>query len=211
MELFIILGILTGTYLIALARRMTSLIRSFRLQSFFLSVSVFLSATHQRHAELYLIAVLLFTLKVILIPRFLFRITEKIRVNENIGLFLNSQLSLLCALIFTYASWMFSLRLVARQEVLQVFALTSAFAVILAGLFIMIFRMKALTQTIGILIMENGIFLLASALAGGMPFLVEIALCLDIFVSVIILNVFVYRINKMFAHIDVNKLNTLKG
>jgi hydrogenase-4 component E len=78
------------------------------------------------------------------------------------------------------------------------------------GLFIMIFRMKALSQVIGFLVMENGLFLVASAVSGGMPFFVEIAIFMDVFVSVVIFGIFIYRINKLFTHIDVSKLNTLR-
>jgi hydrogenase-4 component E len=75
----------------------------------------------------------------------------------------------------------------------------------------MIFHRKALTQIIGLLVMENGLFLAASAVSGGMPFFVEIAIFFDVFVCVIILGVFVYKINSLFTHIDVNKLTQLKG
>jgi hydrogenase-4 membrane subunit HyfE len=40
---------------------------------------------------------------------------------------------------------------------------------------------------------------------------VEMAIFMDVFVSVIIMGIFVYRINKLFTHIDVNKLSSLKG
>jgi len=94
-------------------------------------------------------------------------------------------------------------------------ALTSmlaiAFFIVLAGLFLMITRMSALAQIIGLLVMENGLFLLASTVSGGMPFFVEIAIFFDVFVSVVIMGLFVHRINKLFTHIDVNKLSRLKG
>ena len=44
-----------------------------------------------------------------------------------------------------------------------------------------------------------------------MPFLMEIAVFFDIFVFVVILGIFVYRINEVFTHIDVDKLTNLKG
>jgi hydrogenase-4 component E len=75
----------------------------------------------------------------------------------------------------------------------------------------MISRITALAQIIGLLVMENGLFLLASAVSGGMPFFVEIAIFFDVFVSVVIMGFFIYRINKFFTHIDVNKLSNLKG
>jgi len=193
------------------AKRIASLVTAFRLQSFLLFIYTLIEALKQRHAELYIVALLLFVLKVVLIPHILAKIVRKIKVNENLGLFVNVQLSLLIGLGFTYCSWIFSRMVVPTQDTSMAIALTAAFTVTLAGMFIMIFRMKALSQTIGLLVMENGIFLLAASIAGGMPFFVEIAIFMDILISVIILNVFVYRINKLFTHIDAGKLNQLKG
>jgi len=81
----------------------------------------------------------------------------------------------------------------------------------LVGMFLMIFRKKAISQIIGLLVMENGLFLLAAAIANGLPFFIEITIFFDILVSVMILGVFVYRINTLFTHIDTNKLTRLKG
>jgi hydrogenase-4 component E len=93
----------------------------------------------------------------------------------------------------------------------QAYPFTVSLSVTMVGMFIMIFRMKALAQVIGLMAMENGLFLAAATVSGGMPFFVEIAIFFDIFVCVIISGVFVYRINKLFTHIDVSKLRELRG
>lgn len=209
MELFILFGILVGTYSMVIAKRVTSLVRSFGVQSLFLSAFVFISGVREHNLEVLLVAVLLFGVKVIAIPHTLRRIMAKIKVNQNMGMFLNSQLSLCVALLFTYGSWQFGRMLVESD--FEIFRLAVSFSVILTGVFLMMFRMKALSQVLGILVMENGVFLLGACVTGGMPFFVEIAIFFDVFISVIILNIFVYRINKMFTHIDVDKLNSLKG
>jgi hydrogenase-4 component E len=209
MELFILFGILSGTYMMAIAKRLSSLVRSFAIQSLFLSAFVFHAGLAERNLEVCLVALLLFCVKVIAIPFSLRRIIDKIKVDQNMGMFLNSQLSLLTVMLFTYGSWQFGRMLV--QGDFEVFRLAVSFSVVLTGVFIMMFRMKALSQVVGILVMENGVFLLGACVTGGMPFFVEIAIFLDVFISVLILNVFVYRINKMFTHIDVDKLNSLKG
>ncbi len=194
-----------------IAKRFTSLARGFALQSFFLFLYTLILAVREREIQLYIVAGLLFIFKVVLIPHFLNRIARKIKINENLGLFVNTQLSLVLILAGTYASWSFSRMLVPAQDSGTGIVLTAAFTIILSGMFLMIFRMKALSQIVGLLLMENGIFLAASAVSGGMPFFVEMAIFLDVLLSVIILNVFVYRINKMFTHIDAAKLNKLKG
>jgi len=135
---------------------------------------------------------------------------RKLKMDQGIGLFLNPLVSLLTAVFLTYISYIFTTRIVVFQDSAQALSFAVSLSVAMTGLFIMIFRMKALSQAIGFLVMENGLFLAASAVSGGMPFFAEIAIFMDVFVSVIIFGVFIYRINKLFTHIDVSKLNTLR-
>ena len=211
MQGIILFLLLTSTYLMVIAKRMPALIRSFRYQSLFLFLATLLAAFHEKQIELYLVAMMIIFLKVFLIPYFLNVTAKRIKVDENLGLFVNPQLSLVFALIFTYCSWVLSVNLGFGQGSLQSMAVTVAFSLIFNGAFLMISRMKAFTQVVGILVMENGIFLFASSVSGGMPFFAEIAVFFDVFVSVVIMGVFVFRINKLFTHIDVNKLSRLKG
>ena len=211
MQDIILFAVLASTFLMVMAKRMPALIRSFRLQSFCLFMATFLIALREHQIDLYIVSGLLFFIKVLLIPYFLHRIVKRIKANEDLGLFINSQLSLLCALGFTYLSWVFTSHFIFARNTSQGIMLAVAFSVVLAGIFLMISRMSALAQVIGLLVMENGLFLLASTVSGGMPFFVEIAIFFDVFVSVVIMGFFVYRINKLFTHIDVNKLSSLKG
>ncbi|MCX5712467.1 MAG: hypothetical protein NTY47_05285 [Candidatus Omnitrophica bacterium] len=211
MQSIILFGLLAATYLMIIAKRMPALIRSFRYQSFFLFLATLFLAVKEGNPELYIVSGLLFVLKVSAIPYFLLRMIKRIKANEDLGLFVNAQLSLLWALGFTYLSWVFAVKLAGAQNQAQTIIMAVAFFIVLSGMFLMIFRMTALAQIIGLLAMENGLFLLASAVSGGMPFLVEIAIFFDVFVSVIIMGLFVYRINRLFTHIDVNKLSRLRG
>jgi hydrogenase-4 component E len=194
-----------------MAKRISALIRNFRYQSFCLFALTFMMAQEKHRPDLYIIAGLLFVFKVSLIPHLLYRIIRKIKANEDLGLFINPQLSLVWALAFTCLSWIFTVHFIAPGNEIQAGILAIAFFIVLTGLFLMIFRMTALAQIIGLLTMENGLFLLASAVSGGMPFFVEIAIFFDVFVSVLIMGFFIYRINKLFTHIDVQKLTRLKG
>lgn len=210
MQAIILFAVLSSTYLMVIAKRVPALIRGFRYQSFFLFLMTLIAGFSVRHFDLYLVALLILVLKVFIIPHFLYFIAKRINLDENLGLFVNAQLSLAVALLLTYCSWIFSQGLGFSPDYRGV-AITVAFSVVFIGAFLMISRMKAFTQVTGLLVMENGIFLFASFISGGMPFFVEIAVFLDVFVSVIIMGLFVYRINKLFTHIDVNKLSRLKG
>jgi len=210
MHEFILFGILATTYLMVIAKRVPALIRSFRYQSFFIFLVTLVAGFTEKQAALYFIALLILVLKVFIIPLALEWIANKINVDENLGLFVNAQLSLAIALVLTYGSFIFSRSLGFAKDYGLV-AVTVAFSVIFIGAFLMISRMKAFSQVAGLLVMENGIFIFASFVSGGMPFFVEIAVFLDVLVSVIIMGLFVYRINKLFTHIDVNKLSRLRG
>ena len=96
-------------------------------------------------------------------------------------------------------------------DVAESAAFIASITAVCVGFFIMVSRMKALGQIVGLLVMENGIFLAAGAIAGGMPFFVEIALFFDLFVFVVIIEVFVYKVNRLFTHIDTSKMKSLKG
>ncbi len=199
-----------SSYLMVISKRVTSLLENFRYQSFFLFLITLINGFTCKNAELYFVAVLILVLKVIVVPHFLYRTARKISVDENLGLIINSQLSLIIALVITYFSWSFS-RAVFFNSGHSWMAVTVSLSTVFIGAFLMISRMKAFTQVAGLLVMENGVFLLASYISAGMPFFVEIAVFFDVFVSVIVMGLFVYRINKLFTHIDVNRLSELKG
>ena len=211
MREIILLGILISTCLMVVAKSLLTLIRSFRYQSFFLFLATFFIAWKEAQPDLYVIAGLLLVIKAGLIPQVLYRIIKKIKVGQGLGLFVSVQVSLLCALLFAYLAWNFSSQLIVYGSHAQAGILAVALFVVLIGFFLMVSRITALAQVVGLLVMENGLFLLASAVSGGMPFFVEIAIFFDVFVSVVIMGSFVYRINKLFTHIDVNKLSRLKG
>jgi len=72
-------------------------------------------------------------------------------------------------------------------------------------------RKKAITQVVGFLVMENGLFLAATAAAYGMPLIVELGIFFDLLVAVMVLGILVYRIQETFDSMDVSKLSRLRG
>jgi len=141
------------------------------------------------------------------VPVMLSRIVKRIKTDEDLGLTLSPAVSIFVALGLVCLSWVFARKLFGTANV----TLITAFSATLIGFFLMIFRMKAVAQIVGLLTMENGIFLAGAAITGGMPFFLEIAIAFDIFMVFLILGVFIFRINNVFTHIETDKLNELKG
>jgi hydrogenase-4 component E len=206
--LFAILLITAET---ALVSRFPALLRNFRYQSFCLALLTALAAYREGSLGLYFIALLLFSLKVLLIPHLFAVLIRRLSSSDHLGLFLNAQISLLLVVVLGLISWSLARSVIPAPAYQAQATLGVACFAMLTGIFLMVTRIKALSQVIGLLLTENGVFLAATVIPGGMPFFVEIALFFDILVSVMILGLFIYRINAIFTHIDVSKLSGLRG
>ena len=79
----------------------------------------------------------------------------------------------------------------------------------LVGLFLVVSRRKALTQVLGYLVLENGIYVFGAGLAEGTPMAVELGVLLDVFVAVFVMGIAIFHINREFDHIDAAELATL--
>jgi hydrogenase-4 component E len=74
----------------------------------------------------------------------------------------------------------------------------------------MITRRKAVSQVIGFLAMENGLFFAATSATYGMPMVVELGIALDVLVGILILGVFLFQIREQFDSLDIRHLERLK-
>lgn len=193
------------------SKRVTALINAFMLQSLCLFALVLYTGIKIKSADLYTVAGLMLVLKVIGIPVFLQWVVKRINIEESVGLYVNPLISLLAAGLLAIFCYGFSLKLLPGQGEASVFSFAVSLLVVFEGMFLMVFRKKALAQVIGLLVMENGLFLCAVSLCGSMPFIVEIAIFFDVFVCVMVTGVFIYRIKELFTNIDVSKLTSLKG
>ena len=101
-------------------------------------------------------------------------------------------------------------RLSTSLPVASPLLLPTALATALTGLFLIVSRQKALTQVMGYLGMENGIYLFGLAVARDEPFLVELGVLLDLLVGVFVMGIAVFHISREFDHIDVDQLSALK-
>jgi hydrogenase-4 component E len=82
---------------------------------------------------------------------------------------------------------------------------------IMSGLFTIVARRMAITQVLGYLVMENGIYAFGLAFAEKEPLLVEMGILLDAFMAVFVMGITIYHINREFDDIDTERLSELKG
>lgn len=87
---------------------------------------------------------------------------------------------------------------------------SSSLLTIFTGLLIICSRRKAITQVVGFLVLENGIAFFAAAMKLEYGIFIELGILLDLLVLVFLMGIATFRIRDEFAHIDTDRLNTLR-
>ncbi len=90
-------------------------------------------------------------------------------------------------------------------------AIGIAVAVVLLAFLTMITRRKAMSQVVGFLSMENGLFFGAMSATYGMPMIVELGVALDVLVAMLVLGVFFFQIREQFDSLDLHHLEVAEG
>jgi len=83
-------------------------------------------------------------------------------------------------------------------------------ATLATGFLLLITRRKAITQALGYLIFENGIFIFGMLLAEAMPLMVEAGVLLDLLVAVFVMAIVMHQINREFATMNIDQLSSLR-
>ena len=66
-----------------------------------------------------------------------------------------------------------------------------------------------MTQVVGFMSMENGLFFAAVVATYGMPMVVELGIAFDVLVAAILFGVFFFQIRESIETLDVDSLNRL--
>ena len=196
--------------LIAAAKRISTCIAMFSAQSVVLTLQV-LAIAHMRHSrEAYAVAGLVLIVKAAAIPYALLRIVDALKAPHDVSASTTSSQSVFIAAGLILLSF-FAVQPYAGLLGVDEAMLAAAVALILAGGFIMVSRKKALMQVVGLLVIDNGIFLAALTTTFGMPLIIEIGVVFDLLMGVFLMGLFVFRIRDTFEHLDVSRLRKLRG
>ena len=191
-------------------RRILSLINLFALQGFVLVLSTAIVAysTHQNH--LYYSALLTLALKVIVLPWILHRLTRALNVRWDVEPLINIPATMLVGIVLVIFAFNLATPISQIAGTITKSTLGIATASILLSFLMMITRRKAVSQVIGFLAMENGLFFAATSATYGMPMVVELGIALDVLVGTFIFGIFFFQIRETFDSLDIRNLEKLK-
>lgn len=145
-----------------------------------------------------------------LIPWILFRAMRQVAITREVEPSIGLLPSLLLGALATALAVVFGGRLPLAETRLAPLLVPASMATIVTGFILLTTRRKALSQVLGYLVLENGIFLFGLLLIHAMPFLVEAGVLLDIFVGIFVSTIIIHHINREFASLDTRRLTLLK-
>jgi hydrogenase-4 component E len=172
-----------------------------------------LSATvgfYGHYPELYLIAVLTVLFRGLLLPYLVWRIIRRLEVSREIHVALQPSTSLVLGALFVAFALAVSYRIAADFKLeltVAVLALTVMLSMKLIGFLMLAVRHEAISQILGLLVLENGIFLGSQILVPGMPLLFELVILFDLLVIVACFGVLV---GYLVTHVGTTSSRDLK-
>ncbi len=191
-------------------RRVVTLVDLFALQGAVLCAATLLLAWRTGEANLYVSAALTLGLKVVVLPRLLHRLIRRLGVYWDTDPLLNIPGTMLVGLVIVIFSFGLAQPISALASTATRSAVGIAVAVILLAFLTMITRRKAMSQVVGFLSMENGLFFGAMSATYGMPMVVELGVALDVLVAMLVLGVFFFQIREQFDSLDIEELEAGK-
>lgn len=151
-------------------------------------------------------------IKGLLIPGLLYIAVKRVAIKREIEPYIGYHASILSGLAIILVSVMITRHLRPSLPAGQEMMLVTAITTMASGFFLMMARSKAITQVIGYLMLENGIYLIGTALTkhSHTLYVVEFGVLLDLLVGVMIMGIILHNINSAFDDVDTTLLGRLK-
>jgi len=147
----------------------------------------------------------------VLFPWLLLNAQRDANVQREAEPFLSYPLSIMAGVAALVLSFWLSSRLPLPFASGTPLLISVGLSTILVGVLLIVSRKLAISQVLGYIVMENGIYVLGLALVREIPALVEMGVLLDAFVAVFVMSIVTHHISRQFDHIDADQMDSLKG
>ena len=144
----------------------------------------------------------------LIVPAILTQVINKTRINRirtsgtsQFNSLMLSVVALVISAIMTYY--------IADSSINMVFFGVAIYA-LLSGLILIVLRSRIFTHMVGFLVIENGVFLFSMAIGVEMPMLINAAIMLDILMSVLMLGLFMTKVDDKIHTDDSDSLTHVK-
>ena len=198
------------TFLMLIQTRIANLVILLIFQNIVLTSYLICKAWVFPNAELIISLIFTFLIKVFVLPWGIWKFVNYLKLTQRIEPILNRPTLQCAGLLLTAFSLFIShqIETVIGPHAIAGFSLS--LANIMLALLLIIFRKKAISQVIGLLVMENSIFILTTNLTNGFPWLIELGVSFDILIGFMIFGLFLLRIRSTYGSLHLQNLEKLK-
>ncbi len=205
---WLFVGLILTNFLLLGSSRISASIRIVALQGVLLAILPPLARGSLADAHGLFLGLGVLLIKGIAIPALLFRSLRQAKIRaEPIA---SLHLSLLAGgaiVVFAFSSLK---ALSLPTDPFPPLIIPAALSTLFIGFFLLISKSRAISQVIGFLVMENGVFLFGMTLVADFPLTVEMGVLLDLLVGVFVMGIMIYHINRTFDHIDTAAMSASK-
>lgn len=196
-------------FYLAVTSRVKTYVTVLQIQGIILTILLLLPLIDKFSVIAMILPVTLFTVKVILIPRYIKKILLDLDIKRIIEPTIQ-QFSFLLLIIFSMTVIFVATNILSKITTIETIPFASGFSAVAVGIFVIIFRKKLIIHVAGFLVLENGIFLFGSTIASKLPMMIELGSLLDIFVVVFLMGIALNKISSTLSGFEVTSLRRLK-
>lgn len=201
--------VLFTSFVLLAQTRIMACVHAFAWQGALLAATTALIALVEEQPHLYISALLTLGLKALLIPWVLHRILVRLEITQEVETVVNPGFILLSAAALVAFSYYTALPMEKLSTLVVRNTIAISMSVVLIGMLIMVSRRQAITQVVGFMSIENGLFFTAVVSTHGMPMVVELGVAFDLLVATVVFGVFFFQIRDSIDSLDVDRLSRL--
>ncbi|MDF2633400.1 MAG: hypothetical protein K0R78_274 [Pelosinus sp.] len=208
MNLLIIILLITSLLLTRVALLKTA-VNIILIQSFMVALACGIEGMEAGELHMYIAAILTAIIKVGIIPYALLNMVEKLQYEKEDHPILTVDASSIVACIAIVLAYGLIDQALPGADSRD--ALATAVAMTLIGLLLIMTRRQAIMQIVGLITMENGIYLVGLSVTKGLPLIIEMGIFFDVLVAVVVLVILTRRLKLSGMSTDISRLKKLKG
>ncbi|PIZ07477.1 MAG: hypothetical protein COY56_08780 [Flavobacteriaceae bacterium CG_4_10_14_0_8_um_filter_34_31] len=193
---------------LSIANRLMSYVKIIAFQGILLFGVSFIELGEMNPLNLTFILLETVIFKTLAVPLFLNYVINRNAITREAEPYVPNFISLIIVTSIVVSTFLLS-NTIEDSQLNKVY-FVAALSALFTGLYIIGTRKKILTHVMGFLVIENGVFILSLAVGNEMPLLVNTGILLDLFITVLLLGIFVNKIGDVLGGGDVDQLRNLK-
>jgi hydrogenase-4 component E len=146
----------------------------------------------------------------IIIPWSIYSMINRMGIKREVETIVDYKASVFASLLLIIAAPMLSHKFNLTAFSGGTLITSTAITLVVAGMFLLMARRNAIAMVLGYIMMENGIYLIGTALSADAQHIVEFGILLDVLAGVMIMGIMLQSIQNKYMNLDTSLLSKLK-